>query len=215
MKRAIRGLVLGWVICAGPLFGGIEWQNQRVVLHPPAGAEEAVAEFTFINRGAEPVTVVDVTSGCGCTAAAPEPRVVAPGERGTVRAVYHIGERRGRQSVAVNVTTEEPERRVHELALEVTIKDFVSVAPRLLFWRVGEATQPKRVQLALADGFRLLDVRSADDAFAVTVLARDNANPQLEVVPRDTWAKRNGSAIVRVVAGDQAPIEMRVSLRVL
>lgn len=216
MRDVIRQLLLFGMVClAGTVRGEIEWKERRVQLSPPAGAAEAVGEFVFINRGQEPVRIIDVTSGCGCTVAAPEPRVVPAGEEGRVRAEFHLGDRRGTQTVAVVVSTEEPEPRTHELLLEVHIKDFVSVAPRLLYWRVGEEPTPKRVQLVLAEGFRLVGVTSGDDAFAVTVVGGEGANQQLEVTPRDTWAKRGGSAVIRVAQGDDAPVEQRIALRIL
>lgn len=214
MRHVIR-LLLGMVFLAATLRGEIEWKERRLQLSPPAGAAEAVGEFVFINRGQEPVRVIEVTSGCGCTVAAPEPRVVPAGGEGRVRAEFHLGDRRGMQTVTVAVLTEEPERRTHELMLEVHIKDFVSVAPRLLYWRVGEEPKPKRVQLVVAEGFRLSGASSADEKFAVTVIDGDGPTPQLEVTPRDTWAKRNGSALIRVTQDGGPPIEQRIALRIL
>jgi len=215
MRIRIGLLLLALVAAAGAARGEIEWKERRLQLAPPAGAVRAVGEFVFINRGHEPVRVIDVTSGCGCTVAAPEPRLVPPGGEGRVRAEFHVGGRRGREVVAVAVTTEEPERRTHELLLEVEIKEFVSVTPRLLYWRVGEEPKMKQVQLVVAEGFRLVGARATDDAFAVAVVDDDASAPRLEVTPRDTWAKRNGSALILVAEGDNAPIEQRISLRIL
>lgn len=208
-------LLLGFVAFASGARGEIEWKERRLQLSPPPGAVEAVGEFVFVNRGPDPVRIIDVTSGCGCTVAAPEPRLVPPGGEGRVRAEFHVGARRGRETVAVAVTTEEPERRTHELILEVQIRDFVSVSPRLLYWRVGEEPTMKQVQLDLAEGFRLVGATSADEAFAVALVEEDGSSARLEVKPRDTWAKRNGSALITIAEGDSAPIEQRISLRIL
>ncbi len=208
-------MLLAALVLAGAARGEIEWQEHRLQLDPPPGATDVVGEFVFTNRGQEPVQVLEVTSGCGCTVAAPEPRVVPPGGQGRIRAQFHVGDRRGQQAVAVTVTTAEPEPRTHELMLEINLKEFVSIAPRLLYWRVGEEPVAKPVQLVVAEGFRFVEAVSDDDAFTITALGAEGARPQLKVTPRDTWAKRNGSVVVRVAQGDEAPIEQWIALRIL
>jgi hypothetical protein len=211
----IYSLVLACLSFAAAARAELQWKRQRLHLQPVPGASDATGVFEFVNTGTAPVRVREVRSGCGCTATSLDQEVVEPGATGKVQAVYHVGNRRGKQSVGITVVAEEPEVRTYDLVVEVEIKDFVTLSPRLLYWRVGEEAVPKVVHAALAEGLRLIDVESASDEFSVELQPGDNATLQLQVTPRDTWAKRSGSLVVKVAHGDQPPIEARIALRVL
>jgi len=193
----------------------LQWLERRILLEPPAGAEDAAGEFEFINRGKTPVRVTDVRSGCGCTVVALDNDVILPGEKGRIRAVFHIGSRQGRQSVGVAVTAAEPEIRQYELTVEVVIKDFGTLTPRAISWKLGDEPSPRVLQLQLTPGFRFLGAESATPDFLVEVAVGADGAVHLRVAPRDTWAKRNGSVKVKIASGQQPPIDLVASVSVL
>lgn len=194
---------------------GLRWDQPRLVLEPPVGAAAASGRFTFVNTGTSPVRVVDVQSGCGCTTMVPQPETVLPGESGSVQTTFHVGERRGRQTVAVVVSTEEPEPRSYDLVLEVLIKDFVALTPRLLYWRVGEDAVAKTMQLTLAKGFEFVAAEGEGRAFTVEIAGRDATTVQLRVRPSDTWAKRQEKLTIQVRQPGETTVETVAVLRVL
>jgi hypothetical protein len=169
----------------------VHWHEQRIRLAPPIGAPEAEAIFTFINRGAEPVRVVELHTGCGCTGAVLEKDEVPPGEEGRIRTTFHAGDRRGLQTVAVTVVTEGAERTTHNLVLEVDVKEAATLTPRLVFWRQGDPPTAKTVQVRLAPGFRIQRVAGNAD-FAVEVQTSGDGEASLQIVPRTTADKRIG-----------------------
>lgn len=191
------------------------WPQKRLLLEPPAGASDAVGRFEFVNNGREPVRILEVRSGCGCTVTASEKEVIQPGEKGSIRAVFHIGSRQGPQSVAVTVSTSEPEIRNYDLTVEVMIKEFVTVTPRLVFWRVGDDPTTKTLHVTLAPDFRFLGAESASTDFAVKIDSRESGKIQLSVTPRDSWAKRNGTIKIRVAKDQLEPVEIVAAVRVL
>jgi hypothetical protein len=209
LRLALFGLGL-----MGGLRAEVEWQARLVRLEPPAGAVEAVGEFVFTNRGADAVRVVDVRSSCECTVPDLAKRVFQPGEQGKIPVVFHVGTRQGRQAVNVTVTTHEPALRTHNLTLEVDLKEFALLTPRLLYWKVGDEPAAKVLQLTLADGFRLAGVESASPDFSVEALGAVGLTAQLRVKPRDTWAKRQGLIKIKVVQGAQPPLEVLAPVRV-
>lgn len=208
-----RAVALGLCFAAAAR-AELDWLQRRLLLEPPAGAKEAAGIFQFVNRGEKPVRVVNVRADCGCTVMAGEAEVVPPGGKGSVRAVFHVGSRTGKQSVAVTVTAEEPETRVYNLMLDVAIKDFVTVTPSFVYWKLGDSTEPKVLQVALAPGFQFLSAECATSDFLVEKAV---AGPvvQLRVIPRDTWAKRNGTIKINVREGEQSPIEVLAYARVM
>lgn len=193
----------------------LEWKERRLALEPPVGAANAVGVFEFVNRGKNPVRIVNVRSDCGCTAMASENEVVHPGAKGSVRAVFHVGSRKGKQTVAVSVTTEEPELREYTLALEVAVKDFATITPGFVDWKLGDQPEAKTFEIRLADDFRFLGAECTTRDFAVEVAGKAGAALQLRVVPRDTWAKRTGTIKIMVAQGDQPPVEVLAFARVL
>ena len=206
---ALGCLGLGGVLRAEP-----QWQAKRILLEPPAGAADAAGEFVFFNRGTSPIRVVDARSSCDCTVMAMEKSVVPPGEKGSIPFVFHVGSRQGRQSVIVVVTTNEPEVRTYELTVEVAIKDFAVLTPRLLYWKLGDDPAVKILQVSLVSDFRFVGAESASPDFSVEVAGRTDGAVQLRVTPRDTWAKRNGLIKVKVAQGRQLPVEIMAHLRV-
>lgn len=60
--------------------------------------EQQTAEhtFTFTNKGDKPLTLKDVKPSCGCTAPSWSKEPVAPGETGTIKAVYTTTNRPGK-----------------------------------------------------------------------------------------------------------------------
>ena len=209
------GATLACLGLGGGLRAELQWSERRIVLEPPAGAAEASGEFEFVNRGTTTIRVVDVRADCGCTVLAPEKSVVLPGEKGKIRAVVHTESRLGRQSVAVVVTTNEPELRNYDLMVEVVIKDFATITPQLIFWRVGDEPAAKIFQVVLAPEFRFLGAESSTRDFSVEVAGETDGTVQLRVVPRDAWAKRSGLITVKVAQGGQPPIEVVANVRVL
>jgi hypothetical protein len=212
--RALAVWLAGVVLAAG-LRGEVGWEAQKIRLDPPAGARDARGEFVFVNRGREPVRVLEARSSCECTVLARTETVVHPGQSGRVPVVVHLEGRRGRQTIGVVVVTSGPEVRQHELTVDVEIKEFAALAPRVVYWKVGDDPTPKALVLTLVDGFRLVAAESSLPHFTVTVVPRTEAVAELRVTPRDTWSRRSGELRVKVAQEGQPAVEIVAQVRVL
>lgn len=195
--------------------GEVAWEARTILLEPPAGSRDARGEFVFVNRGRQPVRILETRSSCECTVMARTDTAVAPGQAGRVPVTVHLEGRRGRQSIGVVVMTGEPEVRQHDLTVEVEIKEFAAVSPRMVYWKVGDDPGPKAVVLSLVNGFRLVSAVSASPHFTVEVVAQGEAAAELRVTPRDTWARRNGEIRIHVAQKGQPAIELVAQARVL
>lgn len=193
----------------------LQWQQRRLVLEPAIGAHEVVGIFEFVNRGTQAVRVTDVQSGCGCTVAVLDQDVVMPGEKGRVRATFHVGDRQGRQSVAVTVTAHEPAVRTYDLTLEVVVQEFATVSPRLLHWRVGDDVSSKVFRLTLANGFGFVGAEITSADFSIAVINPSSNTVELTITPRDLWAKRSGTIKIQVAQPNHPPMEITAMVRVL
>ena len=90
--------------------------------------------FAFVNDGETTVTIEAVNSSCGCTTAALDKKVYAPGEKGELRARFDLGQRRGLQTKTISVKIQnEPMATI--LTLAVAIAEPMKVLPSLVLWK--------------------------------------------------------------------------------
>lgn len=214
--RVVRASLLACILgVVAPLHAALEWKELRILLEPPTGAREAGAVFEFTNRGTTPVRITDVKSGCGCTVPEVERSELEPGESAQLRALYRVGARQGRQSVTISVFTDEGRSEPYALTLDVVIKPTVEIAPRMVYWKLGDDLTPKTMRITLVEDFRVLGVESASADFAVELLPGEGAVRELRVTPRDTMARRQAQLSVRISRGGDDAEVIPVWVRVL
>lgn len=216
MRAPIRFMILvaGW-LAVGGVRAELEWQASRIRLEPAPGTQEVTALFSFTNRGTEPVKIVEVRSGCGCTVTAPETEITRPGETGKIRATFQTGARTGLQTVSIAVTASEPALKTYPLTLEIAIRQAATVVPGFVFWKAGDEPEPKIMQVDLAPGFRFVAAESPAAEFTVESERAEDGRIRLRVTPRDTWAKRLATIRIKVVAGEADPVEVLAHARIL
>lgn len=176
MARAasIRVLVVVCVLVAGAARAGagqLEWDRKEVELHPGPGETKAEAVFHFKHTGTAAVTIRQVRSSCGCTAAQPDKTRYVPGEEGEIKAVFTFGSRAGRQVKDIEVITDDGSEPRTVLRMVTYIARAITLVPPALSWEEGEALAAKtaKAEIAEAANIRVLDARSTSDAVDVEV----------------------------------------------
>lgn len=141
--------------------GALEWQTTKAEVRLKPGAAGADAVFAFTNKSGKAVRIVNVASSCGCTAGRLDKQDYAPGERGEVKAHFDATGKRGKQVNWLTVSTDagEPPMR---LQFSVDIPELMSVTPRFLLWKRGEAT-PKSAEVRFDGAGRVEAVEVASD----------------------------------------------------
>jgi hypothetical protein len=151
VRRWRRSLVAACLACLpGTSQAALEWERTLQEFRSSPAQESVRAGFPFKNTGSTTVTIVTIRSSCGCTAAQLQKRQYAPGESGEIVAEFRFGGRRGMQEKTVTVATDEPGAAATHLVLRVAIEEPLTVQPALVFWRLGEAPAPKRIELRAA-----------------------------------------------------------------
>jgi hypothetical protein len=210
--RAVVAAV-GCALAVRRLLGAaLDWESRTLLLEPPVGAAEVEGVFVFTNRGPAAVRVTDVQSSCGCTVLALDKDTYLPGERGRIRAVFHVEDREGWQSVTVSVATDEPGAKPYELALGLEIDVPIVISPRRLTWRLGDEASPKLIRLVPDEGWHVTGVTADSDAFSVELVTGGDDGTFARVAPRDTWARRSSRITVKVARGEDPPIEYRAGV---
>jgi len=142
------------------------FESDEIVLKPRPGERELVGEFHFTNRGAAPVSLTEVSSGCSCTVPEAAEEAVAAGARGVLPVTYHPGSRQGRQVQSITVLTSDG--KTYELRVVADLPLRVLIAPRLLLFS-GPTPEPREITLTYSADtpVTLLEVVSRTAAFVV------------------------------------------------
>ena len=166
----------------------LKWEQLRADLAPGPKDKTVEATFAFVNEGTTTVTIESLKSSCGCTTAALDKKIYAPGEKGEVRARFDIGQRRGLQTKTIAVHMQnDPTPTI--LTLAVALAEPVKLKPALVVWEKGEANQAKSMTLAGLPGqpIRAVKVTSSDPRMRATVeTIKEGESYAISVAPEST-----------------------------
>ena len=124
--------------------------------------EDVSHSFVFRNAGAADLKIEKVRSTCGCTAALPDKRQLAPGEEASIKTTFRSGSMRNRVTKHVYVDTNDPAQPRVTLTITGEIKAEVQISPRGIYigkLDLGEKMY-RTVELTPIDvaDFRILEV---------------------------------------------------------
>ena len=208
LSRRLRGAAAALLVVL-PATGeaGLLWERTLEESRSTSAQEKASASFRFKNTGAAPVTIESIRSSCGCTTATLEKREYAPGESGEIVAEFRFGGRVGSQEKTVSVVTAAPDATAVVLTLRVEIEQAFALQPSLVFWRVGEAPEPKRIELRAAANRPILitAVESSDAAFKPEITTiKAGELYALTIVPTTTGARATATFTLKTDSTDAA-----------
>lgn len=129
------------------LGAALVFEQERLDRTAEPGQTEVEAVFSFRNPGPQTVEVLEVKASCGCTAAALEKRLYAPGESGAIHATFHTAGKTGPNTVTVNVTTNDPTQPNQTLFLFVNVPTLLEIQPRILRWAAGAPAVERAFEL--------------------------------------------------------------------
>ena len=169
---------------------GIEWERKQLEFHPSASDTEVKAEFNFTNTGKTAVTIESVKPECGCTTAVLDKSSYQPGEKGRITAIFTFGARTGLQEKTIRVNMQ-GEKEPTTLSIVTHIPDLVKLTPSFVFWRIGEESQAKAIEVTMPpeSKMRVTKVTSSDPKMTAKLEAvQEGAAYKVVVTPSDTSA---------------------------
>ncbi len=162
-------IVAGGLLWPLSLSAQIEWPVKEIEFKAKPEHTRTVAKFPFVNKGKETVTITQIQSSCGCTAALPNnnKREYAPGEKGEIEAVFDHGDRIGFQQKQITVTTSDAPTMPTVLTLKVHIPEILKIDPPFVFWTPQDKASPKLVRLTVGveEPVRIIQVRTDHENF--------------------------------------------------
>ena len=196
-KRFLTGAFAALAISALNAFG-LEWETKHLSIVATPEQESAEGVFAFNNDSDQTVTIKSVRSSCGCTVTELEKREYQPGESGEIKALFTFGTRTGAQRKTITVATDADEEPT-SLLLDVSIPELIQVKPFFVFWREGDALEPKKIELRVSDPDLIRPVLiEADNELFEGVLEStgDRAVFTVTITPRSTEISGNAHFLV-------------------
>lgn len=105
--------------------------------------------FGFVNEGDETLVIDRVRSSCGCTAVLVSEKIIAPGERGEIRANFDSHRFRGLVEKTIYLYSNDPLHPTKQLHLSGKVMELVAIKPPQVNFGVVKAgeTVAKTVRL--------------------------------------------------------------------
>jgi len=213
----LRFLTLFLLFAGGHLHAQLKWDAPIQEFHRVPDDKEIWAHYTFHNTGTTPVTIKSLRSSCGCTTAHLEKKTYAPGESGEVLLHFIFGDRKGYHRKTVSVTTDDKPTEPLVLNLLITIHDPVTIAPALVFWKIGQPPTPQTVQITV-DNPAHVHIKSAASSNPRLLAKLEPTKPgepsMITVTPADTTQKESAEISVQTDYPADSPHAYTIHARI-
>ena len=166
-------------------------------------ATTLVREYKFTNTGAKPIKITQADAGCSCLAVevAAGKFTYAPGESGTLRATFEIGNFQGtvEKPILIWLEGDRDDAPSGKVTLRVHIPVIIALEPKTLKWEQGGPAEMKSIDIKMEyeKPIKVTSVTTSNGNFnAKTVTIEEGKHYKVEVTPQGTAA--GGFTIVRI-----------------
>ena len=145
MKKATLFAIL--MTCLMPCLaqeGGLEFESDVHDFGDIEQGEKVTTTFKFKNTGSNPIEIVNVSTSCGCTSAAPEKTVYQPGESGEIPVTFNSGKFNGKITKRVTITTDNEASPKQIVTIKGNVIVDIIVKPASLFFAKAESGQKEQ-----------------------------------------------------------------------
>jgi len=199
----MRYALIALLALPGILHAELTFSNPSQELTAGMDSRNVTVDFPFTNATDKPVEIKKYDAGCTCITVqiANSKLRYAPGESGTIRAVFDLGNFSGSVDKSVGLwldanSADEPSQR---LSVRIHIPVLVEMEPKTLKWDIGAAADPQTITIRMNDEkpIKVLSVSVSHENFNHELKTiEDGRHYELIVTPKAT--DQPGLAIVRV-----------------
>lgn len=79
--------------------------------------------FTFSNEGKSNLKIRKIRATCGCTTVEPDKKIIKPGEKGSFKAIFHTGNRKGHQRKLIYFISNDPKKSNLRLTIKGKVEE--------------------------------------------------------------------------------------------
>src|SRR6185369_16179059 len=130
----------------------------------------------------------------------------APGEGSEILVKFNFGAHRGPTRKMITVTTQD--KQEYSLDLRVWIQEPLTIAPSLVFWKVGDSADAKSVELTIAAGQNLKITGSTSTnprIGAKLEILKAGEKYSVKVKPEDTTQKETAEVSIHTDYPSESP----------
>lgn len=176
----------GMSVCSAEL----TFPNKKITFEGRTEENSHVVTIPFTNASTEPVTVVDIQTGCGCVTSQLDKRIYAPGEAGEISLTLEYRERTGaiRRKITVACHGEgEAGNTSQDIKIEGTVPSPLKLSDLIVNWNAGEPVTTKAISVSIIEGHQIKDLHVEDPflnaAFTVNSRPTKSGGLVLEISP--------------------------------
>jgi len=182
---------------------GLTFQETLKEIHAPADAKTVAAEFSFSNQTDKIIAIREYNSTCSCMAVKISDNKLryAPGESGTIRAEFDMGNFSGDvdKAIAIWLDGDSSEKPSVALTVRVHIPVLIALEPKTLKWDLNGSAEPQTIKIRMnhSKPIHITSAQSSSKAFAQEIKTiEEGKSYDLVITPLDI--KTPGLAVIRV-----------------
>lgn len=196
---------LGWwfalAACAGA--AGLEFSQPIKDVNAAADAATVTESFEFKNLGDKPITITKADPTCSCLKVEISGGKLkyAPGESGTVRVTFEMGNFSGTvdKMVAIWLDGDPEDKPSRSVTVRVHIPVLVAIEPKTVKWDIGAQPTPQIIQIRMAEGqtIHVTSAKSSSELFVTEVKTLEEGKKyDLVVTPKEMTSP--GLSVIRI-----------------
>lgn len=182
---------------------GLAFERVLEEVKASADATQVTADFKFTNKGDKPVTIAKSDPGCSCLSVQISGGKLkyAPGESGTVRATFDVGNFSGTVDKAIGLWLDDAagDKPSMHLTVRIEIPVLVNMEPKTATWDVGAKPEPKTISIRMAEGhtIKVLSAKCSSPLFQQELKTIEEGKKyDLIVTPKS--ADSPGMGVIRI-----------------
>lgn len=200
MKHLVSCFLLAAVL---PLQAELKFHTPVIDADAELNDITLVREYKFTNASNKPVKITQADAGCTCLAVevAAGKFTYAPGEAGTIRATFSLGNFQGTVEKPIYIWLEgDPEEAPSaSVMLRVHIPVIIALEPKTVKWELGGSMEPKSIDVKMdyAKPIHIKSVSTSNETFTARIVTiEEGKHYKVEVTPKENAAA--GLCIVRI-----------------
>ena len=204
--RIVRAVTFLYIAGVAEIWAGsLDWEKTTIEVAAKPVDKTVTVNFAFRNTTDHPVEIVKIRTSCGCTVAESAKKTFAPGEKGTVKAVFTTVGRKGKQEKAIVVETSE-KGTPDVLTLRVNLPDTIKVNKEMLSWNISDPLESQAFDVSvIAPGSAKVVAASPLGADFQADLKVIKGGEKYQVIVTPVMTDRPVQGTIRLEVADPAP----------
>ncbi len=201
MKAPVLFLAVG-IAMVGPLAGEMVFEKSLVEINAQPDDEVVSAEFRFMVKGKEPVTITEYEAACNCLSAEISDGgklVWKPGQSGVIRGKFRMGTFKGTVDKHIILRIAGRPRPI-KLTVRVNIPVLFDLQPPTLFWELDGNAGPQSFKIAVKRDkpIKIMEITGTNDQFEHELKTiRDGWEYEIVVTPKQVTTRAFGLLRIR------------------